>query len=279
MSSPSGPMAHCGAGWRTGRGRSGAAYVQASRPGQQRAASEQVPNRSTSSQSIPWHDAGAWGRRARRVVRPRRSRPALFRLAQLAAAKQDANQLDVFAVHTTEPSRHVGCRRWILVRRRTRPPQPARLSRALWMPDWGAWPHIHGTPVRQFPITPTSMSGRRRITSPYPWLGTRFDESRKKLGTDSRGQLILAPDGMPGGMLSLAIDPTRPRSGVLFASLSNDARTDGPGILRAFDAVTLRELWNNAGDEYLFSKFVPPTIAAGQVFLPTCSGQVIVYGK
>ena len=50
------------------------------------------------------------------------------------------------------------------------------------------------------------------------------------------------------------------------------------GILRAYDPFTMREVWSNRPDNYWYSKFVPPTIAAGRVFLPTASGKVLIYG-
>jgi hypothetical protein len=56
------------------------------------------------------------------------------------------------------------------------------------------------------------------------------------------------------------------------------------GVLRAFDASDLtRELWNSrqnpARDEYgLFSRFCPPTIANGKVYVATSSCQLVVYG-
>ena len=58
------------------------------------------------------------------------------------------------------------------------------------------------------------------------------------------------------------------------------------GMLRAFDPITLKELWNNQIDvhaneeqkNYWFAKFVPPTIAMGRVYLATASGKVLVYG-
>ena len=115
--------------------------------------------------------------------------------------------------------------------------------------------------------------------------------------------------GMPGGMLSLAVDSSQQGSGVLFASVqrcrqSKDERSrpecmyslcDNPenckeqryGSLRAFDPFTMKELWNNqmdpfASDEdknYWFAKFVPPTIGHGRVFLATASNRVLVYGR
>jgi hypothetical protein len=52
------------------------------------------------------------------------------------------------------------------------------------------------------------------------------------------------------------------------------------GILRAFDALTLREVWNNDGlpGAYAFAKFVPPTVSRNAVFLPTADRGVLIYG-
>jgi hypothetical protein len=127
--------------------------------------------------------------------------------------------------------------------------------------------------------------------------------------------------GMPGGMLSLSIVPNPlVAEGVLFASVQrcrpdkkdidlekedpqfhecdlDECRNSDPnftqcgqqryGMLRAFDPLTLRELWNNQTDphvpdptlkSYYFVKFVPPTIARNRVFVPTASRRVLVYG-
>jgi len=80
-------------------------------------------------------------------------------------------------------------------------------------------------------------------------------------------------------MLAVAIDPTTPGSGIVFASVP---RSDNQtmGILRAFDALTLREVWNNDGlpGGYGFAKFVPPTVSRNAVFLPTADRGVLIYG-
>jgi len=97
----------------------------------------------------------------------------------------------------------------------------------------------------------------------------------------------LAPTGMPGGMLSLSANGGAAGTGIVWAALSNagDANhAPQPGILRAFDAGNVtRELWNsqqNATRDALgnFSKFSPPTVAGGKVFMPTLSNKLVVYG-
>lgn len=161
-------------------------------------------------------------------------------------------------------------------------PEPQRLSRALWMFDWVQWPHVHGSPVFAKFTDGTArlfVWPEKDHLKSFAWTGSSFDLQSKILGTNGNGQLVLDPDGMPGGMLAMAVDPTMSRGGVLFASLTQNGATDGPGLLRAFDPVTLREIWNNFGESYQFSKFVPPTIANGRVYLPTCSGKIIVYGR
>ena len=121
----------------------------------------------------------------------------------------------------------------------------------------------------------------------FPWRGNHIDDTHRVLGLGLDGKLVVAPPGppfgMPGGMLSINVDPTQRKGGVLFASIT---RTDDPtqsrGVLRAFDPITLKELWNNSSEVYGCAKFVPPTIAGGRVFLPTCTkprGEVLVYGR
>ena len=98
---------------------------------------------------------------------------------------------------------------------------------------------------------------------------------------------VLAPGGMPGGMLSLSANGTTSGSGILWATLSRagDANhAPQPGILRAYDADNVtREIWNsqqNATRDTLgnFSKFSPPTVANGKVYVATLSNKLVVYG-
>jgi hypothetical protein len=163
-------------------------------------------------------------------------------------------------------------------------PLPQELCRALWMhhwPDWPQYPHVHGSPVfAQFPDGSARMFiwPEKDHLKSFAWNGSGFDLQSKMLGVGRNGKLLVGPDGMPGGMLALAVDSTAPHGGIVFASQTLTPETDGPGMLRAFDAVTLREIWNNGGEFYQFSKFVPPTVANNRVYLPTCSQKILVYG-
>jgi len=211
------------------------------------------------------------------------------------------------------------------------PPSPPPPGSGVSTSDWIMWPHIHGTPV--FGAFPDGRAflyvwPEKDALKSFQWWGKRLDTApalisasapaKSGVATNKSGEIVLAPpylgdqilaNGMPGGMLSLTIDPGQPAAGVLFASVQrcrafNEADTtfnecsvaqcetsancQEPrfGMLRAFDPISLKELWNNQIDNlasppdktYWFSKFVAPTIARGRVFLPTASRRVLVYG-
>jgi len=176
------------------------------------------------------------------------------------------------------------------------------------------WPHIHGTPAfARFDaqhaymfVWPEKDSLKR-----YEWKGERFDRPPE------RGSALAPPNkedplkcfdsdhperarlnGMPGGMLSVNIDPTEPSLGVVLASVKICDAAGYPkcddsqhfGVLRAYDPFTMQEVWSNQctpqevssnqceDKKYWFAKFVPPTVAAERIFLPTASGKVLIYG-
>jgi hypothetical protein len=94
--------------------------------------------------------------------------------------------------------------------------------------------------------------------------------------------------GMPGGMITLSADGQD--AGIVWgtAPASGDAnKAVTPGIVRAYDAsdfdpaptpsapAKLRLLWQQAGFHY--SKFCPPVVADGRLFVPTYDGRVDVY--
>jgi outer membrane protein assembly factor BamB len=92
--------------------------------------------------------------------------------------------------------------------------------------------------------------------------------------------------GSPGGALSISANGNKSGSAVLWATLGIDKSADhgnAPGILRAFDAETLEEIWNSEQDAArdrlgTLVKFVPPVIANGKVYATTYDNRVNVYG-
>ena len=98
---------------------------------------------------------------------------------------------------------------------------------------------------------------------------------------------VLSPGGMPGAMLSLSANGSTDGTGILWATLSRAGdpnHTSQPGILRAYDASNVtRELWNSQQNATrdslgLFSKFSPPTVVDGKVFVATLSNKLVAYG-
>lgn len=107
--------------------------------------------------------------------------------------------------------------------------------------------------------------------------------------TFDNNQVVSTVNGAPGNsgaILSVSSNGTTDGSGIVWAAyaFSGDALdSQGPGILRAFDANDItKELWNsnqNATDHPgNYAKFASPTIANGHVYLATFSNQVVVYG-
>ncbi len=104
--------------------------------------------------------------------------------------------------------------------------------------------------------------------------------------------MISANGAMPGGFLSVSSNGTS--NGIIWASTpykGSALQATVPGVLHAFDAITLAELWsdktNDLRDEIgNFAKNVPPIVANGKVFVPNFgvlgsadgSGSLNVYG-
>jgi hypothetical protein len=92
--------------------------------------------------------------------------------------------------------------------------------------------------------------------------------------------------GSPGGARSVSANGAASGSGIVWAELStsqDDGHGLAAGILRAYNAETLQEIWNS---EQLSSrdrlgtlvKFVPPVVANGEVFAATYDNALAVYG-
>jgi len=96
---------------------------------------------------------------------------------------------------------------------------------------------------------------------------------------------ILAPSGMPGGMMSISANGSHSGTGILWATLprAGDAnQMTVPGALYAYDAENLKFLWSStaAGDDPLnFAKGSPPIVVNGKVYVASISNFVSVYGS
>ena len=92
---------------------------------------------------------------------------------------------------------------------------------------------------------------------------------------------------MPGPTMAISANGNHQGSGILWATMvlrDNAEYKNVDGILRAFDALTLEELWNSGtdvfGPEFLgkYAKYSAATIANGTVFVPTFSNRLVAYG-
>jgi outer membrane protein assembly factor BamB len=113
----------------------------------------------------------------------------------------------------------------------------------------------------------------------------RFDTASRKFAVPAAlTGSILAPPGMPGGMMTISSDGSHRGTGVLWATLPRIGDANHmivPGVLYAFNADTLSMLWSStaAGDDPLnFAKGSPPIVANGKVYVPSISNFVSVYG-
>jgi outer membrane protein assembly factor BamB len=155
--------------------------------------------------------------------------------------------------------------------------------------------HIHGTPIYF-----KSQTAGELI---YVWgendflRAFSFDPSARKINsTPVAMSTMTAPmtnnrSAMPGGFLSLSANGDT--DGIVWAStpFAGDAsQATTAGVLHAFDAVTLKELWSDKHtpeDEIgNFAKFVPPTVVNGKMYIPNFgslnskdgSGSLYIYG-
>jgi hypothetical protein len=158
------------------------------------------------------------------------------------------------------------------------------------LPEWMKWPHIHGTPafasfgVDEFMF----LWGEKDKPKRYQWRDGKFDLPPLEGEPAAPPYRTERLNGMPGGMVSVNIDPSGSGLGVVLASVKICDEPQYPpcneqqefGALRAYDPFTMRQVWNDTGEphKYWFAKLVPPTIANGRVFLATASGEVLIYG-
>lgn len=140
--------------------------------------------------------------------------------------------------------------------------------------DWGSGPHLHGA------WTYWQVSATRGYV--YHWgekdFLKRFDYDRTtgQINPASvvSGDVLAKPfPVMPGGLISLSANGTK--DGLLWITLPWDG---GTGRVMAYDALTLRRLWDTTVPATGASHNGPPTVADGKVVVGTNNGNFLVYG-
>lgn len=120
----------------------------------------------------------------------------------------------------------------------------------------------------------------------YPLAGTSTTPGSAPLDVAGLLRSAVSPPGMPGGLLSISADGSRHGTGIVWAArdiAGNANQQVLPGMLQAFDAETLEELYSNQTNRSRddcgnLAKFSYPTIANGKVYLASFSKQMCVYG-
>jgi hypothetical protein len=134
--------------------------------------------------------------------------------------------------------------------------------------------HVHGTPIAW-----------QTSTGIIVFVGPEMShiQSRRMLADGSLEpnpiaytDVVAETNSMPGAML--ASSPSHPDQGLLIASMVRPAGGDAnhdvvPGVIRLFDAVTLKEVYNtlqnSSDDTQQFAKFVQITVADGMLLVPS----------
>jgi hypothetical protein len=118
---------------------------------------------------------------------------------------------------------------------------------------------------------------RNDVLNAYNFVHDRFVTTPSAVGKEK--------PGMNGGP-TVSANGSDPASGIVWAATTQSRKSGGlaPGTLRAFLGSNIgQELYNsdrNAARDALgdFTKFAPPVVANGKVYVPTQSKAVVVYG-
>jgi outer membrane protein assembly factor BamB len=164
--------------------------------------------------------------------------------------------------------------------------------------DGGRTRHFHGGPVyfEHGPDRLVFVMGENSTLRVFRYNGATLTTTpiAESAPTTAASGNTASPGGMPGGFLSVSSDPTgadaivwsiSPRKSLWRDPAANEI--PGPSILRAFSTAisgaTVTELWNSEMDATdavgTASKFQPPLVANGRVYVSTYDNKVIVYGN
>jgi hypothetical protein len=133
--------------------------------------------------------------------------------------------------------------------------------------------HIHGSPVFW-----NGPNGPRIYVWPEDDECRAFEISGTSFVDPSVQTHVGIIRGMPGGILTISANVST--DGIVWANHpwnENLNQKIGEGVLRAFDAWSLKQTWmsreNLVRDDFgNFAKFCPPTVAQGKVYMATMGG-------
>jgi hypothetical protein len=123
----------------------------------------------------------------------------------------------------------------------------------------------------------------------FVWCETDFPKAYRFKGRllepDPYLKGKVASHGSPGGALTVSSDGAKAGTGILWATISQRSADHGNalGVLYAFNAETLEEVWNSEQNPKrdrlgTLVKFVPPLVVNGKVYVPNYDNAVNVYG-
>jgi len=163
--------------------------------------------------------------------------------------------------------------------------------------DGGRTRHFHGGPVyfENGSQRLVYVMGENSTLRAYSYNGTAMSTTpiaQSSAITAASGDTA-APGGMPGGFLAVSSSDAAGTNGIVWSvsprkSMWRDPAANeipGPSILRAFNASpsgsSIAELWNSEIDVAdalgTASKFQPPLVANGRVYVVTYNNKVAVY--
>jgi hypothetical protein len=165
--------------------------------------------------------------------------------------------------------------------------------------DGGHTRHVHGSPAyfENGAQRLVFVMGENSVLRAFQFDGTKLTAAP----IAQSGPLTAAsgatppPGGMPGGFLAVTSSDATGKDGIVWSLSPRKSQwrdpagnaIPGPSILRAFAAApsaggALSEIWNSEldpGDAVgSASKFQPPLVVAGRVYVPTYNDRVIIYG-
>jgi hypothetical protein len=145
---------------------------------------------------------------------------------------------------------------------------------------------VNGGRVMAGPALWDGPAGR----SMYLWCEADFLKgfrlSGRSLETTPFARGKIPNRGSPGGSLTVSSNGKQSGTGIVWATHTRNKSADAgnaPGVLRAFNAETLQEIWSSEQRPKrdrlgTLMKFVPPLVIGGKVYVPNYDNSVNVYG-